>query len=427
MKTRSSTPAGAADATKPAPTQTVVEKPTKMLILPTNATKEARLLSLTNPRTGALGRYYFCPKLGLYEFTAITYPRSAPSSTLFAFPADNATDKDEGEGSKSSISKDTGLLIATPVDAIFFVLPILSPSAKSNPNQKLFQALDDILDAQDDLPKHIRYALTHHSFRPQLEKRMDVVCDTVDASGEKMFRLSEEKLLKELVRKAEKMVANGLPASLEERFIRRALETPLQSERRGDMGVVTIPVSDVESQEADSQIQSESQSTAPTPGASSSSVPSNDSTAATSQSSTIDPPSPGGVPQLLRLRSALSFIQSSYIPPHISAIAEEAWESDKSPIDFKPLTEYLKHISKLRAEALASRSLTDFSRKRGLDEFGDDGETRAEKKRRLEEEEKKKKAGTSRGVRDLKKADTSGMKKMSAFFSKAAPAKKKGS
>jgi len=52
-------------------------------------------------------------------------------------------------------------------------------------------------------------------------------------------------------------------------------------------------------------------------------------------------------------------------------------------------------------------------------------ETRAEKKRRKEEEEKRKKAGESRGLRDLKKVNVTGMKKMSDFFGKGAVTKTK--
>jgi hypothetical protein len=48
----------------------------------------------------------------------------------------------------------------------------------------------------------------------------------------------------------------------------------------------------------------------------------------------------------------------------------------------------------------------------------EDSETRAEKKRKKEEEEKRKKAGESRGVKNLKKVNVSGMKKMSDFFKK---------
>lgn len=93
------------------------------------------------------------------------------------------------------------------------------------------------------------------------------------------------------------------------------------------------------------------------------------------------------------------------------------------PIDFKLLNDHLKHLADLRAEALASRSLGDFSRKRNAED-DDASESRAEKKRRLEEEEKKKKAAESRGVRELKKVNTSGMKKMSDFFGKTAAKKK---
>ena len=56
----------------------------------------------------------------------------------------------------------------------------------------------------------------------------------------------------------------------------------------------------------------------------------------------------------------------------------------------------------------------------GENEDDDDDEgaaaERAEKRRRAEEEERRKKAGQSRGVRDLKKVNTAGMKKMSDFF-----------
>ena len=76
-------------------------------------------------------------------------------------------------------------------------------------------------------------------------------------------------------------------------------------------------------------------------------------------------------------------------------------------------------MARLRQEAQAARSAGgDYSsRKRGADGDGE-GEERAEIKRRKEEEEKRKKAGLSRGVRDLQKVNTAGMKKMSDFFKK---------
>ena len=53
-------------------------------------------------------------------------------------------------------------------------------------------------------------------------------------------------------------------------------------------------------------------------------------------------------------------------------------------------------------------------------EDDDEDESRAEKKRKKDEEEKRKKAGESRGVKNLKKVNTAGMKKMSDFFKKKA-------
>ena len=102
----------------------------------------------------------------------------------------------------------------------------------------------------------------------------------------------------------------------------------------------------------------------------------------------------------------------------------EQLASTDSPIDFKPLDEELATIAKMRSEALSARSMSDFSRKRGIDD-DEAAEIRAEKKAKKEEEEKKKKASETRGLRDLKKVDTTGMKKMSDFFGKSSAAKTK--
>ena len=85
-------------------------------------------------------------------------------------------------------------------------------------------------------------------------------------------------------------------------------------------------------------------------------------------------------------------------------------------MDFAPLDAYLARLARLRQEAAAARSAGDYTRKRALDE--EEVAARAEKKRRRDEEEKRKKAGESRGVRDLKKVSTVGMRKMSDFFKK---------
>ena len=86
-------------------------------------------------------------------------------------------------------------------------------------------------------------------------------------------------------------------------------------------------------------------------------------------------------------------------------------------IDFTPLDTHLKYLSSLHEEARALRALSDnITRKRGLDD-DEAAEERAEKKRRKEEEDKKKKQ-ESNAMKALKKVDTSGMKKLSSFFTK---------
>ena len=76
--------------------------------------------------------------------------------------------------------------------------------------------------------------------------------------------------------------------------------------------------------------------------------------------------------------------------------------------------------SELLSGANVVSSLKNLARTR-VDIFGAEAD---EEKRKKEEEEKKAKAQESRGVRDLKKVNTTGMKKMSDFFGKAAPKKK---
>ncbi|KAL1971196.1 hypothetical protein VTN77DRAFT_148 [Rasamsonia byssochlamydoides] len=399
------------------------QTPSRTFILPSKATDAARFVTLPNPSTGSLNRYLFCPEAGLYEFTAVAPASHHPKSILFTPKGDEIAGENQGQKqpSKGAIAKKAELLIATPIDVMFFMLPILSPAASnSNSEKKLFQPLDDILDTQEDLPRHLRHVLYDESFRPTLERRMQAICDTVEAGDEKMYRFSETKLVNELLAKAERMVSQGLPASLEERFVRQELEVPLQAVKRADIVTAEVNSSVGETRETESPEQSETQSSAAAT-VTSASTSSGVSTPAT-QPSTEDASTSDDITRLLRIRVALSFMQSSYLPPHISTKVDEALSSPESPVDFKPLEERLKQIAELRAEALASRSAADYTRKRAAEDE-DAQESRAERKRKKEEEEKKKKAGESRGVRELKKVDTSGMKKMSDFFSKA-PKKK---
>ncbi|KAB8229966.1 uncharacterized protein BDW43DRAFT_173597 [Aspergillus alliaceus] len=418
MLTRSKAPPSEqADSEESSKLPPTAEKPSKTFILPSAASDEARFLQLPNPQTGDLNRYYFCPKLGVYEFTVIASPSQSPRSILFTPKSYTPAPGEKGqEPTTGSITKLAQLLVATPIDVIFFLAPLLCST--SSQAKGLFQPLDDIIDSQDDISKHLRHVLYNETFKDTLQARVEAICDSVEAGDEKMFRFSEAKFLKELVAKAERMVAQGLPASMEERFIRQALATPLMSVKRED--TTTNGVS-TNSNEGEGESQDSKETPATTASSTSASTPSGQSTPAT-EVSPEDPGASDNVARLLRISTALSFMKDSYLSAALRTKVDELLTSVDSPIDFKPMHDHLKRVAELRAEALASRSLGDFSRKRDADD--DEGaEARAEKKRRKEEEEKKKKVGESRGVRDLKKVNTIGMKKMSAFFAKAAPKK----
>ncbi|KAI9832888.1 MAG: hypothetical protein M1819_003918 [Sarea resinae] len=454
----------------PAPAQHANDpNPPKLLVLPQNATAEARIVTLANPRTSTPNRYYFCPEKGFYEFTKLAAPKSVPRSWLLAKQAspkakansdeaaakpiendgaandapsvvESSVDVTEPNSSSSEgyIMNSADLLVATPLDPIFLLLPALSPtspSTKSETPNQLFISFDDHIDTLTDaLPKHARI-FSHPKIRRLLEDRMEAICDTVDAGDEKMYRLSHEKLLKVLLGKAEQAVRQGLPASLEEKFVRRALEVPIMSVKREDSSISLMAEESIATEgpaaaTASPRIEMLSESTSSEPSLDSQT---NTSTPATSVSDAASAPvtqeSPSAASKellhLLRLRISLDFILASYIQLPLTTKLNALLSLPTSPLNFAPLTEHLDKLAALRAEALASRSLGDFSRKRGFEEDDEAMEGRAERKRKKEEEEKRKKAGESRAMRELKKVDTSGMRKMSDFFGKKPASKKK--
>ena len=446
MKTRFSEPSKAHEATnaKSIPLEIQSHDPLKLLILPEGASPNACICTLSQPKTSAPCRYYFCPEKGIYEFTKVAAPKSARQSWLLGRrhlvvdgspnPTQHAeeqpspkvsTDAEEEASppvSDGYIIKTPELLIATPIDPLFLVLPALhdKASAKSPSSKGLFLLADDILETLEETSKHFREVAGHDRIRRSIEDRMSAVCDTVDAGDETMFRLNMEKLLGELILKARNVVASGLPASMENKFVSRALEKPVMSLKREessvletvkDLATIGVPAAD----SVDSQVSTTTSTSAET-GVSI-------DTELTIPTNSEEERNSSGCLDLLRLRVALSYVFSSYIPQPLVMRLNEQLTSADSPINFKPLDEELAIIAKMRSEALAARSMSDFSRKRGIDDEA--AAIRAEKKARKEEEEKKKKASETRGLRDLKKVDTTGMKKMSDFFGKASAAKKK--
>lgn len=120
--------------------------------------------------------------------------------------------------------------------------------------------------------------------------------------------------------------------------------------------------------------------------------------------------------KLQRIFVTFRFICSNYVPTAMAAELKKMLlvESGKVLVDFTPLKDYAVQLKKLQQEALLARSTSDYSRKRGCND--EENEDRAEKRRKKEEEDKRKKAGESLGVKRLKKVNTAGMQKLSAFF-----------
>jgi Ydr279p protein family (RNase H2 complex component) wHTH domain/Ydr279p protein triple barrel domain len=424
------------------------EEPYTIFILPSDTSKDARFVLLKNPRDGERRRYFFCPLKGLYEMTKIcadTYdfrsvmfaPGSEPntSETKSMQEKMNTRTNESGcaTGDKSTIfkggsfegyiNKSAQMFVATPFDPIFILLPLLDPPAatsRTQPGEGLFRPYDDILDEQLQEDGHLRHVLTDRTFRPTLLRALNCICDSVDAGDEQMYRLSMQKLSEYLLSKARRAVQRGLPASMEERFVTRSLEVPMLSVQRQEGVAISTSgetdVTPVYHTPDVSECQSSASSTTTT-------VAFSEASAATSVG-IFDNVPPTNLQYLQRLRTAMSFITASYLDPKRGAkLAVMISEGKQSP-NFDPLDEHLQQLAKLRAEAFASRSFSDFNKKRNLED-DEAAEERAEKKRKLQEEEKRKKSQESRGVRDLKKANVSGMKKMSAFFAKGPTAKPK--
>ncbi|KAI4183584.1 MAG: hypothetical protein L6R41_005323 [Letrouitia leprolyta] len=434
--------------------------PVKLLLLPSQATPGARICTLAHPATSKPCRYYFCPKSGMHEFQGIAVPKRSRCSWLLGprvvvesegsggddngVRNDEATVKTSNEvfGNHSSMESingvnDTGppsrsitqgrtvkepeLLVATPIDLLFLMIPSLYTQVNKSA-KGLFLSLDDLLEEPSENSKHFKHVLESEGIQSTMEARMAAVCDTVEVGDEKMYRLNMDKLVAELVAKAKRMTATGLPASMESKFVSKALETPILVLKRAESSVSLGDADSVSQLESQSASTTESQSTSTT-----SDTVVSDISAQTEITVPDLPPQPtipNGIRNLLRIRTALLFIITSYLPPPLASAITTILSSTSSPIDFTPLDTHLNHISKLRAEAQASRSLSDFSRKRSFIDDDEAAEEKVEKKRRKEEEDKRLKASQTKGIRDLKKVNVSGMKKMSDFFGKKPAVKK---
>lgn len=431
-----STPEPAQSTTKPLPPST--SYPPKLFILPKDASRDARIVTLENPATGVASRYFYCSEKGFYEFTRIAAPKKECKSWLIAGERSGAVELKEDEQKKEVetgigsgyVSKNADLFIATPIDLLFLILPALAAKTSKDTKQ-LFLALDDYLDILASSSRHWRVLLSQYTaLEAMIVKKVRTVCDTVDAGDETMYRLSHEKLFAVLSKKAERMVKNGLPPSMEEKLVKTVLDVPIMSIRREDSTLSADSIENTAQDEAltpstkeDSQLSTSTTADSQTTISTTITTPDDDNNAA--QPALQTPPE---IPHLLRLHTSLLYLTRTYLPPplhsllttHLTPTTSTSSTSPPSGSlpNFTALHTHLAHLSKLKAAASALRNISDnISHKRSLDVDEDVLAAREMKKRKKEDEERKKKT-EGRGVKMLKKADTSGMKKMSAFFSK---------
>tara|TARA_R110002003_G_scaffold121_37_gene10946 strand:- start:6656 stop:7978 length:1323 start_codon:yes stop_codon:yes gene_type:complete len=425
-KAKEPTPEPPVSTVKPLPAST--SNPPKLFVLPKDALKDSRIVTLDNPANGAPSRYYFCPTKGFYEFTRIAAPKKECRSWLIT--GEDSEDADQKEGDVrirgGYVNQSADLFVATPIDLLFLILPVLAPKTAKDTKQH-YLAFDDYLDKLSTSSRHWRALLSQYpSLKAMIAKRMRAVSDTVDAGDETMYRLSHPKLLSILVRKAERMAKNGLPPSLEEKFIKTALEIPIMNIQREDSSLSTSSTEDSQASTTPSTASQETTLTIPdadpptsnhplpTPSAAGQDPPLTTPSAESESEPTQPLTTPPSIPPLLRLQTSLTYLQTAYIPPPLRPLLTTHLRS----ATFAPLTTHLAALAALRTQAAALRSISDnMSRKRAREDDEERIAEQGEKKRRKEEEERKRKS-ESLGVRRLKKVDTSGMRKMSSFFTR---------
>lgn len=408
--------------------------PPRVLILPANASPRSKIVSLNHPATSQPVRYFYCPETGFFEFMTIAAPRKRPSSWMITNgqePSPNGNDDDT-----AYVSQNADLLVATPYDPVFFLLPVLHSLTTKSPQKNMFLSAEDYLELLESGSKTWKELLQDESTRKRVTAAMARICDVVDAGEEQMYRCSDQKILDLVVKRAKAIVENGIPASIEGRFVTQPLKVP---SRRATVPSLQAQASAAtEDPEKDSSAESQISTTAtpsePMDSQSSGASSQSANTPATSFASELPTPTesePAPAPQpeipaeiihLQRIRVALDLLMRN-IPERLRTLLNTQLSLPSSPIDFAQLTAHVAHVASIRADLEARLSFADnISRKRAFDADEEAADARAEKKRKEEETKKAKKSTETRAMKELRKVDTSGMMKLTGFFKKM-PAK----
>lgn len=409
-----------------------VTTPPHVFVLPKGASPEARIITLPNPASASPNRYFVCPEKGFYEFTKISAPKKACRSWLLA-PQDreekeseNDTDGADSHEDEGHVIEQPAMFVATRIDPVFVLLPLLVGGETGSYLTFSDYVFTTEIEGLGQLQQLLRQS-TFARLEKIMEARIDTACDCLDmGDGEdKMYQLSATKLAATLLSKARNMAKNGLPASMEERFVKQTLEVPVLSVRREESSVSIAPddaTPGAESENISAETSQDSSSSAATVSTAATTASIAASSIATTPAE-IEPLAENNIVNLLRIRTALDFLITSYVPTGLHKTIQDSVKIPTSSVDFAPLDKHLEHIAGVKKQAQVLRSLSDnISRKRGADD--EEALDKAEAKRKKKEEEEIKKKNMSRGVQQLAKANTTGMKKLSSFFTKAPPKKK---
>jgi len=379
----------------------------RVCILPKNVGNDTRIIYLPHPATSASAAFVFCHETGrIFELTKVSAPKAAARSWLISADQTTRTDGTETTPAHSDslqkgyVIRNADALIATPFDPVFLLLPLF-PIGKSQ-ERNSFRLGDDYLELLSEQDSVMARLLRSERFSKTMLTRFECVCESQDIGDEKVYKPSNEKLARVLVDKACRMVSSmPWPASMDEGIVKKELDI-------SSVHVHAVPQPDATSS---------AEMADPTAASAIEEVP--------QTTSQLDTQS--GVIDVMRMRKALEYLLSAYVPKALRNDIEILFKDDKiksiTPLlDPTLLQAHLDKIKAAKAEAMALRSLSDnISRKRGAEDE-EQADARAEKKRKKDEEDKKAKS-ESRNLKQLKKVDTTGMKKLSSFFTKA-PAKK---
>ena len=406
MKTRSNatiTQSEVAGASTPASKQSAS---LMLLTLPDDISTEAWITTFAKDGEGSGSesskQYICCPDTAkILEITEVNTAKDIPRSWLLA-PGEDGETKG-GFVDRGYITQSPVLYVATPIDPLSLLLPVLIPATSERRNEKNFLTLDDYEDMLIMSSPEWKFVLQHERLRLRILQRLQCMSDKTMAGDEEMYRPSIIKVMEQVLAKARKIVTHELPRSIEQEFVQKVLQIPTTQKNRNLSGDEAATVD----KETGSEQNRENENRHP-------GTIREDTTEHTAKENgsfnDIEE-----LTKLQRLRVAINLVLS-YTEPHVREQILSAIENDDA-INFKPLDSYLAQARKLRQEATALRALSDnISMKRpATDEML---EAKAEKKRKKEEDEKKKKL-QSRGVKNLKNVNTSGMMKLNSFFRKS--------